>query len=270
MQPPEESEAEMKSSTSGKSVEEFYDKVASCYEIISNGRNHDALMIAYATILLNEGLAGKRILDLGCGDGEGTIFLADQKFTVVGVDLSVDMLDAARLRTGASKVDFIHSDICNLPNLDPFDAAVAIDEPLANLGNNYDIISAFTNARGALRKGGLFVFDLPTIHSNKIRTGMRHFGDLDNIFFAWRGSKVPGSPTAAHLQVDIFLEGEDSSWTRLNGGATYRHIAPRLVENMLRMTHFSMKEIFCFKNGELFENREERHADKYIVIAVAE
>jgi ubiquinone/menaquinone biosynthesis C-methylase UbiE len=41
-------------------------------------------------------LAGKRILDYGCGAAEGAIYLAKQGAHVVGVDVSVGMLEAAQ------------------------------------------------------------------------------------------------------------------------------------------------------------------------------
>ncbi|EWH01525.1 class I SAM-dependent methyltransferase [Halomonas sp. BC04] len=42
--------------------------------------------------------AGERILDLGCGDGSLTEVLARSGATVIGVDASPDMIEAARAR----------------------------------------------------------------------------------------------------------------------------------------------------------------------------
>lgn len=46
-------------------------------------------------------VTGKRALDFGCGAGRSTRFLADLGFQVVGVDISADMLAAARERDPA-------------------------------------------------------------------------------------------------------------------------------------------------------------------------
>lgn len=58
-----------------------------------------------------------KILDLGCGMGHYSKYIKNKGFEVVGIDFSKEMLKIAK--ENEPNVEFIESDICNLPeNLD--------------------------------------------------------------------------------------------------------------------------------------------------------
>jgi ubiquinone/menaquinone biosynthesis C-methylase UbiE len=74
-------------------------------------------------------LEGKRVLDAGCGDGAYALAAAERGALVTGVDLSDDMLAAARARSAARgiAVDWRQADAMALPFADAsFDLAIAI------------------------------------------------------------------------------------------------------------------------------------------------
>jgi len=74
-------------------------------------------------------LAGKRVLDAGCGDGSYALEAARHGGVVTGIDLSEEMLALARAR-GAEQginVDWRYADVISLPFADEsFDQVVAI------------------------------------------------------------------------------------------------------------------------------------------------
>lgn len=55
-------------------------------------------------------------LDLGCGTGDSSIYLAQHGWKVTGVDFVAKPLDKARVKADAAKVsiDFVHADVTNL------------------------------------------------------------------------------------------------------------------------------------------------------------
>lgn len=74
---------------------------------------------------------GMRILDLGCGNGRNSIYIAEQGFEVCGVDFAVNMIKIAREKTIESEnqatPSFIQADIMELPfKNQTFDAALFI------------------------------------------------------------------------------------------------------------------------------------------------
>jgi 2-polyprenyl-3-methyl-5-hydroxy-6-metoxy-1,4-benzoquinol methylase len=70
-----------------------------------------------------------RALDLGCGTGTHSIFLAQKGYAVVGVDFASKAIELANLKTREAgvKVDFRLGDVTHLDFLhDPFDIALDI------------------------------------------------------------------------------------------------------------------------------------------------
>ncbi len=84
---------------------------------------------------------GSRVLEVGCGTGRTSCYLAAQGVQVTGVDIRPGMIEKARLRAEKEQVnvDFLVGDVCMLPFADnSFNAVLGesitifagIDEPL--------------------------------------------------------------------------------------------------------------------------------------------
>ena len=65
-------------------------------------------------------LGGRRAIDLGCGSGADSIYLAQQGFAVIGVDFSqvaIDKAEAAAIDVGVEHdVEFVVADLLALPS----------------------------------------------------------------------------------------------------------------------------------------------------------
>lgn len=64
-----------------------------------------------------------RVLELGCGTGVNSVYLASQGFEVTAIDVAPTAIQAAeeRARKAGVKVRWIHADVLNPPALEPFD-----------------------------------------------------------------------------------------------------------------------------------------------------
>ncbi len=119
-------------------------------------------------------VSGRDVLELGCGTGKNTAWLAQRARRVVALDFSAGMLERARDRIGAAHVTFLRHDL-----REPWPLANAsFDVVVANLVLEHIRHPApiYSEAARVLRSGGqLFLSEL---HPERQRLGAQaHFID---------------------------------------------------------------------------------------------
>ena len=100
---------------------------------------HDRLLgpIGDAGIAALGDISGKRILDIGCGAGATSIAMAKAGATVIGVDISEDLLAIAQARDTGGICTFLLCDAATTDFNEPFDliysrfGAMFFDDPVA-------------------------------------------------------------------------------------------------------------------------------------------
>src|ERR1017187_7895078 len=107
--------------------------------------------------------SGNRVLDIGCGKGVASLFLARHGIDVLAMDLNSAALkvgEDAALREGLQgRIRFIQDDIVKVCPTGPFDAIIMC-RLLTCLPDRVDWSAALANSNAALKAGGvLFVQD---------------------------------------------------------------------------------------------------------------
>jgi SAM-dependent methyltransferase len=104
--------------------------------------------------------ADGRVLEVGAGSGRATAFLAEAGATVVGLDLSPEMLGRARRRlAGRERVFLVRSDMRAFAFRRDFDLVVAANDPFSHLTDDDDRERALRCAAAALSRRGRLVLD---------------------------------------------------------------------------------------------------------------
>jgi ubiquinone/menaquinone biosynthesis C-methylase UbiE len=103
-------------------------------------------------------VAGKRVLDLGCGGGQAAVVIARKGATTIGVDASVRMLERARqlAARAEARVEWHHGDLADLAFLraESIDLAVSVYA----LGEVADLSRALRQVHRVLKNRAAFVF----------------------------------------------------------------------------------------------------------------
>jgi malonyl-CoA O-methyltransferase len=158
-------------------VARAYDRWAESYDADRNAtRDLDAEVVRGAPLAV----ADRDVLELGCGTGKNTLWLAERARTVIALDFSAGMLARARERlgvpgpAGAARVRFAQHDV-----REPWPVpAAAVDVVVGNLVLEHveDLAPVYAEAARVLRRGGQLL--LCELHPERQRRGAQaHFTD---------------------------------------------------------------------------------------------
>lgn len=127
---------------------------------------------------------GKRALDIACGEGRNSIFLAKQGFEVVGLDISEAGLEKARawMARESVRIDLRTVDLERYHITDRFDLIINF---------NFLLRGLIPEAIAALAPGGVLVFDTlmdsPYVPCPHKKEYMLEPGELLAIFRTFKG-----------------------------------------------------------------------------------
>ena len=109
------------------------------------------------------GLHPRVLVDLACGTGNSTVpWTRFRSWTVVGVDRSAAMLGQARAKS--AKVRWYRQEVTRLRIPERADLVTCHFDALNHVLGAADLRRVFANVENTLQPGGLFQFDLNTVH----------------------------------------------------------------------------------------------------------
>lgn len=146
-----------------------YERYATVYD--GSGQIRFAVLTAMYLneIVQRHPVTGRRVLDIACGTGTLLAILAEQGWTVAGIDASAAMLEqaATKLATVTSEVELRQGDIRHIADIMPaqtFDLVTCTYDSLNYLLSPTDLAACFRGVAHVLVPGGLFVGDMNTRH----------------------------------------------------------------------------------------------------------
>lgn len=147
----------------GRAATDWY---AHAFDVITTQlprhQNTDADLNLVRKILRPEG--NERILDVGCGEGRHSMALAELGYSVVGVDISAELIDLAIQGTDEDlHAAYLRADLRELPFEDEFDIVLSFDGAIGYLEDDAENYRAFERIAHALRAGGRVLFRLPSL-----------------------------------------------------------------------------------------------------------
>lgn len=190
----------------GDAAKQTYEALAPSYDDFTLGYGYQyetwtATLLARAE---QEGLQGKRMLDVGCGTGFSFIPLLERGWQVTGCDLSPAMVDAARAKVGDS-AELLVADMRELPDLGEFDLIWSINSAMNYLLSTDELTATLAGMRRNLAPQGLVLFDLLAL-----KTARTFFVDelpveREGKKFLWKGALtadevVPGAIGGGQLE----------------------------------------------------------------------
>jgi ubiquinone/menaquinone biosynthesis C-methylase UbiE len=103
------------------------------------------------------------VLDLACGTARHTIALCESGYCMVGLDVSLELLQVAKRKAAQAKTDLtlVRADMRFLPfQPNGFEAVVSLDQSVGYMATETDERASFKEVYEVLDFGGVFVVDV--------------------------------------------------------------------------------------------------------------
>ena len=199
-------------------------------------------------------------LDVGCGGGWFTRTFFRQGYAMTGLDVSPEMLDFAQrtaLKEGA-RGEYLLGDICAFRSPKKFDFVTAIND-CVNYIPKTKLNAAFSNVKKALKKGGIFLFDISS--PRKIREKIANTVSIDDRDDVTYISFNKAEEDGVTMEVTLFVRRADGSYERQDElHRQYAYTETEILDALLA-NGFSVLET------EGFLGEEKTQSDRIVFLA---
>lgn len=159
-----------------------------------------------------EGLAGRRIVDAGCGTGTLALELARRGAQVRAVDLDEALLSQAEAKAaGPHPFEVLRGDLRTFPSEPGLDAVLCLGNTLPHLPSEADVLTFFRHAVGRLGPGGCLVLQLVNYDGLRARGALElPLLETEEVRFQRWYTPLPGGQLRFHTR----LEARSGAWGR--------------------------------------------------------
>ena len=183
-----------------------------------------------------------RILDLCCGTGQMAHQLTALGYRVTGIDGSPEMLSYAR--ENAPGVEFLQADARSFELRHKYNAVVSVFDSLNHIMSTKELGLVFLRVHGALRGGGIFMFDLNT-EPGYFYEWNGDFSIVEDDHVCTVRSIYNASRRIATFDATIFRL-KDDSWYRYDVTLYQKCHTSAAVKSALKAAGFTDIEIYGF------------------------
>ncbi len=219
-----------------------YDALAPYYDAFTAHPNYPRWVRSVEELARRYGLAGRRVLDVGCGTGSSILPLLDLGYEVTGCDTSGGMLAQASRRL-PQDVELIAADMCALPELGTFDLVWSLNDTVNYLEDVSELRRAFASVSATLDPSGVFVFDVNTLHTYRTEFASTAIRETDTLAMIWVGSgnTSPNLGQTLEARIDVFAVDADATvWRRSSSHHRQRCHAFSEIREALRAAGLSV------------------------------
>lgn len=197
------------------------------------------------------------MLDLACGTGEFSRRFCEDGVSVIGVDISEDMLAVAQEKSEGMDILYLCQDMTALDLYGTVDGAVCCLDSLNHLGSYGDFCLALKKVSLFLEPERLFIFDVNTPYKHKSVLGDNIFiKETEDIYCVWQ-NEFEEKDSAVNITLDMFVK-EDGGYKRES--ESFREIAfnEEQISSALKEAGFRVETCLDGDTGKEVSNCSER------------
>ena len=203
------------------------------------------------------------MLDLACGTGEFSNRFAAFGTSVIGVDISYDMLSIAREKSAEQGNDILYlcQDAAELDLYGTIDGAICCLDSLNHITDYDRLCKAIERVSLFLEKDRLFIFDVNTVYKHKNVLGNNTFViDMDDVYCVWQNEYCEKDNTV-NINLDFFVP-ESDLYYRQNENFSERAYSEEEMKQALSKAGLEIVGIF----DDMSENAPNENSERMIYV----
>ncbi|MDE6905709.1 MAG: class I SAM-dependent methyltransferase [Lachnospiraceae bacterium] len=194
---------------------EAYSGFAEVYDLFMDNVPYEIWGEYLLDRLLESGIRDGLILDLGCGTGKMTRFLAKAGYDMIGLDVSQEMLGIAAEKESEGKpILYLNQDMREFELYGTVRAVVSVCDALNYLTEQEDLLRVFRLVNNYLDPGGIFIFDMNTIYKYEVVLGENTICEnREECSFIWE-NYYDAESRINEYDMTFFVRGQDGRYEK--------------------------------------------------------
>lgn len=223
----------------------MYNDFARYYDILMEDADYEGRTEYILSLFERFDAKPTLLLDLACGTGEFSNRFANKGISVIGVDISEDMLAIAREKSDqkGNNILYVCQDAAELDLYGKVDGAICCLDSLNHIIDYEKFCDAISRVSLFLEDNRLFVFDLNTVYKHREVLGDNTFVmDEEGVYCVWQNFFNPEDNT-----VDIcldFFEGDGENYQRSSEDITERAYTKSEISGALQKAGLEILAVY--------------------------
>lgn len=237
----------------------MYNKFSSLYDTLVFDIDYDKYAYNILEILKINNIEQGQILEIACGTGNITKYLAESNHNILAFDFSEDMLNQAYPKLIDYKnINLIKYDMYKFPyEMYQFDAIITLLDVINYIINPEKIKELFSNIFKGLKNKGVFIFDLNSKNKLFEVLGDNHFiYEKENIFYTWESSR---EKDLIHFDLNFFIKNNETDlYERIEEKQVERYYSIEFIVSLLEEVGFTNIKYKDEDEGEYNPDKTQR------------
>jgi SAM-dependent methyltransferase len=245
-----------------------YESLAPFYDLFTADYEHEPVLEQVEALARQQGLLGRRLLDVGCGTGKSFLPLLRRGYDVTACDISPAMVERARAKVGPGEAArIVVADMRALPWRGAFDLVTCLDDALNYLLTEADLQAALRSMSAALRPGGVAVFDVNALLTYRDTFARQFAVRCDDAVFVWRGRGPADAEPGALCSAVITVRG--SGGGRCVSRHVQRHHPRAAIEAACARANLECRGVYGVARSALLVDGADEDVHRKLVYVAA-
>lgn len=226
----------------------MYDRFAYIYDELIEDVDYEKWNGYIKDIFNRFGKSPKHVLEMACGTGNLSFYLAKEGYDLICFDMSDDMLAMAYNKLREFKnVKLLNQNMIDFNIHRKFDAIVSILDSINYIVDEEELLKTFNNVRNHLNENGIFIFDINSEYKLREIIGNNIFvEDREDVFYTWQ-NYFDEENSIAEFYLTFFVKKGNGDYTRFDEEHFEKAYSTEKIAETLNMAGFSKVNFYdCF------------------------